>query len=76
MKNEPKGSFPGLGCGYLWNVTCKELELPLSVLYCFCASSPGFGLLRSRADLQQPSSLSGPDIVLIVPTSDTTLNSV
>lgn len=27
MKNEPKATFPDLGCGYLWNVMWKELEL-------------------------------------------------
>lgn len=49
-KNEPKASFPGLG-----DVTWKELER-FFVLYCFCKNSLGFGLLKSRADLQQPCS--------------------
>lgn len=75
MKNEPKASFPGLGCGYLWNVMCKELELLFSVLYCFCDNSLGFGLLKSRTDLQQ-SVRTGQCSLGGGPTSNITLNPV
>lgn len=49
-KNEPKASFPGLGCGLLWNAMWKQLELLFFVLYCFCGNSLGFGLLKSKTN--------------------------
>lgn len=56
-ENEPKAIFPGLGCGSLWNVMWKELELLFLILWSFGDNFLGFGLLRSPTNLQQPSCL-------------------